>query len=179
MTQPLKTSRISSPVILKTKSDFYLSNTACRHYWSSEQICLELKVWVSSFLNIRSSRLEVASTKVVLKNFAKFIEKYPCCSLHFKISIYTLRSQAQKTVMWLLPYGKSSSKEGCGVFSNYGRWQKWWCSICKGSLTYKYASLEIIPSKFKMTGVKCLVENGAQVWRNIAVFCKNSKELCF
>ena len=42
---------------------------------------------MSGFLNIRSVRPEVYCKKDVLKKFAKFIEKYPCCSLYYnKIS---------------------------------------------------------------------------------------------
>ena len=37
---------------------------------SNEQICLKLKVWISSFLNIRSSRLEVSWKKL----FWKFLQ---------------------------------------------------------------------------------------------------------
>ena len=43
------------------------SNIACQQYWSSEQIGLELKVWMSTFLNIRTSRPEVSCKKGVLK----------------------------------------------------------------------------------------------------------------
>ena len=46
---------------------FYLSNIACQQYCPSEQICLELKDWMSSFLNIRSSRPEVSCKEGVLK----------------------------------------------------------------------------------------------------------------
>ena len=60
---------------------FYSSNVACQQYWSSEKICLELKVLMSKFLDIRSSRPKVSCKKGVLKNFAKLIEKYPWCSL--------------------------------------------------------------------------------------------------
>ena len=55
---------------------FYSFNIACRQYRSSDQICLELRVWMSSFLNIRSSRTEVSCEKGALKIFAKFVEKY-------------------------------------------------------------------------------------------------------
>ena len=37
---------------------------------------LELYVWMSSFLNIRGSRLEESCKKEFLTSFAKFIEKY-------------------------------------------------------------------------------------------------------
>ena len=67
---------------LKTESAFLLTKYSVREYWSSEQICLELKVWMPSFLNIKSSLPEVSYKKNVLKIFAKFIEKYPWCSLH-------------------------------------------------------------------------------------------------
>ena len=40
-------------------------------------MCLELKVLMLKFLDIRSSRPKVSSEKVVLKNFAKLLEKYP------------------------------------------------------------------------------------------------------
>ena len=42
-----------------------------------KKICLELKVLMSKFLDIRSSRPKVSCKKGVLKNFAKLIEKYP------------------------------------------------------------------------------------------------------
>ena len=60
----------------KQNLHFYLSNTECQQYWQSEQICLELKAWTPSFLNIRSSCLKVSSKKGVLKIkiFSKFIE---------------------------------------------------------------------------------------------------------
>ena len=66
---------------LKTKSSFLLSNVACQQYWSSEKNCLELKVLMSEFLDIRSSRPKVFCEKGFLKYFVKFIEKYPWCSL--------------------------------------------------------------------------------------------------
>ena len=43
------------------------SSIAFQHYWSSEQVGLELKVWMSTFLNIRTSRPEVSCKKGVLK----------------------------------------------------------------------------------------------------------------
>ena len=46
---------------------FYSSNILCKQYWSSEQICLELNVWMSRFLYIRGSRLEVSCKEGVLK----------------------------------------------------------------------------------------------------------------
>ena len=48
---------------------FYSSSIVYLQYWSSEQICLELKVWTSSFLNIWSSRPrpKVSYKKCVLK----------------------------------------------------------------------------------------------------------------
>ena len=58
------------------KSMFLLTRLACRQYWSSEQTCLERKVWMSSFLSITSSRPEVSCKKVLLNFFAEFIEKY-------------------------------------------------------------------------------------------------------
>ena len=42
-------------------------NKGCRQYWSSEQICLELKAWMSSFLNIKVSCQEVSCKKLSLK----------------------------------------------------------------------------------------------------------------
>ena len=57
---------------------FYSSNVACQQYWSSEKICLELKVLMSNILDIRSSRPEVSCEKGVLKNFTK---------IHWKISM--------------------------------------------------------------------------------------------
>ena len=42
---------------------FLLTNRALQQNWSSEQISLELEVWMSSFLNIRSSRPEVSCKK--------------------------------------------------------------------------------------------------------------------
>ena len=66
---------------------FCLSNIACWKFWWSEQICWELKVWMSNFLNIRSSHLDVYCKKEVLQSFGKFIGKYLFCSLCFnKIS---------------------------------------------------------------------------------------------
>ena len=47
---------------------FYSSNVACHQYWSSEKICLELKVLMSKFLEIRSNRPKVSCKKGVLKN---------------------------------------------------------------------------------------------------------------
>ena len=47
----------------------------CRQYWSNEQICLELKVWMSSFLNNRSSHLEVSNKKVFLKLLQNSLKK--------------------------------------------------------------------------------------------------------
>ena len=44
---------------------------ACRQYWPSDQIGLELKVGVSSLLNIRSTRPEVFCKKVFLKFLLK------------------------------------------------------------------------------------------------------------
>ena len=44
---------------------------ACRQYWPSEQISLELKVVVSSLLNIRSTSPEVSCKKVLLKFLLK------------------------------------------------------------------------------------------------------------
>ena len=46
---------------------FYSLNIPSRKYWSSEQICLELNVWMSGFLYIRNSRPEVSCKKVFLK----------------------------------------------------------------------------------------------------------------
>ena len=46
---------------------FCSSNIACQQYWSSEQICSELKVWMSNFLNIKSSRPSISCKKGVLK----------------------------------------------------------------------------------------------------------------
>ena len=43
------------------------SNIVCQKYWSSQKICFELKVWIFSFLNIRSSRLEESCKKCILK----------------------------------------------------------------------------------------------------------------
>ena len=66
---------------------FYLSNVESQQYWSGEQICLELKVWMSNFLNVASSRPEISCKRGVLKNFTKFIGEYLCGSLYFiKIS---------------------------------------------------------------------------------------------
>ena len=53
---------------------FYLSNIACQQYWSSEQICLELKVWMSHFLNIGSSRPKVSHKKVFLKTLQNLLK---------------------------------------------------------------------------------------------------------
>ena len=33
------------------EGSFYSWNIACQQYWLSEQICLELKIWMWSFLN--------------------------------------------------------------------------------------------------------------------------------
>ena len=60
---------------------FYSLNIASQKYWSCEKICLELKVWMSNFLDIRSSYPKVSCKKDVIKNVAKLIEKYPWCSL--------------------------------------------------------------------------------------------------
>ena len=51
----------------KKNLHFYSSNIACQQYWSSEQISLEIKVWVSSFPSIRSSSPELFPKKGVLK----------------------------------------------------------------------------------------------------------------
>ena len=51
----------------KTKCTFYSSNIVCQQFWSSEKNCLELKLWMSSFLYIRSSRPKVSCKKVLLK----------------------------------------------------------------------------------------------------------------
>ena len=42
---------------------------------------LELKVWMSKFLDIRSSHPKVSCKKDILKNFVKLLEKYLWCSL--------------------------------------------------------------------------------------------------
>ena len=65
---------------------FYSSNIACRQYWLSEQICLELKVWMLSFLNIRSSRLEVSCKKVFFNSNSRLPKKNLFCLLHWKPS---------------------------------------------------------------------------------------------
>ena len=46
---------------------FYSWNIAYQQYWSSERMCLEVKVWMSSFLNNRSSHPGVSCIKGVLK----------------------------------------------------------------------------------------------------------------
>ena len=51
----------------KTESTFLLIKLAFRQYWSSEQICLELEVWMSSFLNITSSRWKCPVKETLLK----------------------------------------------------------------------------------------------------------------
>ena len=53
---------------------FYSSNIACQQYGLSEKICLELKVRMSSFLDIRSSHPKVSCKKGALKNFAELIK---------------------------------------------------------------------------------------------------------
>ena len=60
---------------------FYSSYEACQQDWSSEKMCLELKLLMSKFLDIRSSHPKVSSEKGVLKNFAKLLEKYSWCNL--------------------------------------------------------------------------------------------------
>ena len=92
--------------ILKLR--FYSSNIARRQYWSSEQICLELKVWMSSFLNIRSSRLEVSYKKAFLKfleNSLK-ISKLSVMQSFFYASVMLIFF-SQLTFGLLNPYGNS------------------------------------------------------------------------
>ena len=65
---------------------FYSSNVACQQYWSSEKICLELKVLKSKLLDIKSSRPKVSCEKGVfkigvLKNCALITRKYLSWSL--------------------------------------------------------------------------------------------------
>lgn len=48
---------------------FYSSNIPCWQHWSSQQICLELKVW-RFFLNIVQSRPDFSHTKDILKSFS-------------------------------------------------------------------------------------------------------------
>ena len=69
----------------KQNLHFYSSNIMCWQKRPRKQICLKLKVWMSSFLNIRCSFPEVRYKKGVLKSISKFIEKDPCCSLYFSV----------------------------------------------------------------------------------------------
>ena len=76
---------------------FCSSNIARRQYWSSEQICLELKVWMWSVLNIRTSRLEVSCKKSVLKVFAKLIEYIK----NIRDAVFNLKFQAKRSAALL------------------------------------------------------------------------------
>ena len=62
---------------------FYSSNITCRQYWSNEQICLELKAWMSSFLNVRSSLPEVSCKKMFLKMLQSSLKT-------FRAAVFTL-----------------------------------------------------------------------------------------
>ena len=93
----LKTSRVVYVFqFLKSKPAFLLTKYSVDR--SSEQICLELQGWMSSFLNIRSCDEKLFCTKDVLKIFAKFIEKYPwCSSLHNARYTNSMPTRLEKT----------------------------------------------------------------------------------
>ena len=71
---------------------FYLSNIVYLLYWSIEQICWEIKVWMSSFLNIRSSHLEFTNCK---KMFLKFLENSSKNIKNIRDAAFTLKFQAK------------------------------------------------------------------------------------
>ena len=64
---------------------------------SNEQICLKLKVWMSSFLNIRSSRLEVSCKKV----FLKFLQNSLKNIKNIRDAVFNLKFQAKRSTTLL------------------------------------------------------------------------------
>ena len=76
---------------------FYSQNIACRKYWSSEQICLELNVWMSGFLNIRSSRLEESCKNV----FLKFLQNSLKNIKNIRDAVLNLKFQAKWSITFL------------------------------------------------------------------------------
>ena len=74
---------------------FYSSNIACRQYWSSEQICLELNLWISGLLNIGSSHLEASCKKVfLLQNLLKNIK-------NIRDAVFDLKLQTKRSTTFL------------------------------------------------------------------------------
>ena len=91
---------------------FYSPNIVCRQYWSSEQICSGLKVWMSRFLNIRSSHLEVSCKKLLLiflQNSLKNIK-------NIRDAVFDLKFLAKRFTTLL--------KRGSGVCAFRRIWQK-------------------------------------------------------
>ena len=121
---------------------FYSWNIACQQYWLREQICLELKVWISSFLNIRSSCTKYSSPEVFLgkgflKIYSKFTGELPCRSV-ISINMYVTLLKSHFSMGFLLQI--------CCIFSEHiflkTLLEDWICSTemsCKKSIFKNFA----------------------------------------
>ena len=84
---------------------------SCQQYWSSENICLELKVWMSSFLDIRSS-----GPKVFLKILKNSLKNIHDAFFNLLKLYYNNNATLIKTGLWHKHLWTTASK-----FSNIWR----------------------------------------------------------
>ena len=79
------------------KFTFLLIKLASRQYWSCEQICLASNVWMSGFLNIRSSRLEESCKKVLLTFLQNSLKNIK----NIRDAVFNLKFQAKGSTTFL------------------------------------------------------------------------------